>query len=115
MSGNTQGWSKVLRGTSSLGEFFGAPLYDVSQFNLLLAIYADRPEWLRHVSQETDLPRRNMKEDFTFTFVAPSTEGERMTVVAWIVENCTGEWNINNRWVMFDLDTDAAKYKLVWG
>ncbi len=97
----------------SLGEFFGVPLTTVATFNLMIAIYANKPDWLETIWKEEDLPRR-VRGNLAYQYVSPSTEGQRALLADWIVENCQGGWDINHKIVSFDTDVDAVQYRLRW-
>lgn len=105
----------VLAGVKSMGEFFGTSLEHVSQFNLYIAIYAGRPEWLANVADEYALPRRvKGNGSLPHQYVVPNTEALRAELAVWIIEQLQGEWDMNNRWVSFELDVDAVHYRLRW-
>lgn len=98
----------------SLGEFFGVPLDTVSCFNLMIAIHANKPYWLEYISREENLPRRMKDATLPHSYVVPPSEGARALLVDWIVENCQGGWDMNNRFVSFEDDVDAVQYRLRW-
>lgn len=98
----------------SMGEFFGASLNTVSQFNLYIAVFAGRPDWLANVTDEYALPRRVKGGQLPHQYVVPNTEALRAQLAVWIVEECRGGWDMNNRWVSFELDLDAVHYRLRW-
>lgn len=100
----------------TMAEFFGVrSLMSVDHFNISVFYYANRPEWLRGISKERDMPRRIMGDDLEYKFVVASTEGERAIRVDWAVENLNHGWNINNRFMSFDDAEDAIFYKFKWG
>jgi hypothetical protein len=103
----------IVRALPTLGEFFGA--LEVDDLNRRVAIYADCPEWLRGICRESAMPRRFMGSDLPHRFVVPATDGERALLIDWIVENLSGAWNINNRWISFETDMDAVAYRLKTG
>lgn len=98
----------------SLGEFFGVPLEKVNQFNMMIAIYANKPEWLERIWREDELPRRMRGATLIHQYTVPPTEGGRAILADWIVEHCQGGWDINNRFVSFEEDIDAVQYRLRW-
>lgn len=104
----------TLSSVRSLGEFFGVPLTTVASFNIMIAIYANKPDWLESIWKEDDLPRRLRAASLPYQYVVPATEGQRALLADWIVENCQGGWDINNRFVSFESDVDAVQYRLRW-
>lgn len=107
-------WSPILSGIETLGDFFGVSLDKVSTTNRYIAIYANRPDWLRNLTDEKLLPRRVIRFDLAHRFTAPPGEGDRAQRIAWIVDFCHGDWNMTDRWVWFDNDVDAVHYSLRW-
>ena len=106
--------SKTMNRVTSLGEFFGASLQDVSHFNIMIALHSGCPDWLAGVTNEYDLPRRQRVTQLAYAYVVPPSEEGRAKLATWIVEVCRGSWAINNRWVSFDDDVDAVQYRLTF-
>jgi len=79
-----------------------------------IAVFANCPEWLRGLHNETDIPRYTLAADLPYVFPFPPMVGQQARVIDWIVENLEGEWNCNQRDVSFALDFDAVKFRFYW-
>jgi hypothetical protein len=114
--GKAERMSDVLDVGITMADFFKvSSLVAVDHLNMSVWVYAGRPEWLRGISKERDMPRRVTGDDLEFKFVVPPTVGERTICIDWVVENLNYGWNINNRFISFDNAEDAIFYKFKWG
>lgn len=73
------------------------------------------PEWLRGLRRFEELPRVDQKTEFGVTIsIALLQASEIAQRARWVIEYCSGRWNITKNGFGFESVTDAVLFRLRW-